>query len=48
MSAEARITPLWKKQKLMVAVILLGFSLPFFYDGSVGYEKKNQRYREWK
>ena len=48
MSAEARITPLWKKQKLMVSVILLGFSLPFFYDGSVGYEKKNQRYLEWK
>lgn len=48
MPAEARITPIWKKQKLMVALILIGFSLPFFYDGSVGYEKKNQRYREWK
>jgi hypothetical protein len=48
MPAEARITPIWKKQKLFVAIILLGFSLPFYYDGFTGYEQKNARYREWK
>lgn len=48
MPAEARITSIWKKQKLAVALVLLAFSLPFFYDGSIGYERKNERYREWK
>ena len=48
MPAEARVTSIWKKQKLAVALILLAASLPFFYDGAVGYEKKNDRYREWK
>ncbi len=48
MPAEARVTSIWKKQKLAVALILLAASLPFFYDGAVGYEKKNERYREWK
>lgn len=48
MPAEARVTPIWKKQKLLVALVLIVFSLPFFYDGFVGYAKKNQRYIEWK
>ena len=48
MPAEARITKIWKNQKLGVALVLLVFSLPFFYDGTIGYEHKNQRYREWK
>ncbi|MCE9612130.1 MAG: hypothetical protein K8R23_18180 [Chthoniobacter sp.] len=48
MPAEAHVTKTWKNQKLLVALVLLIFSLPFFYDGAVGYEKKNDRYREWK
>ena len=48
MPAEARVTSIWKKQKLAVALVLLAFSLPFFYDGAIGYERKNGRYREWK
>ena len=48
MPAEARITSIWKKQKLAVALVLLVASVPFFYDGAVGYEGKNARYREWK
>lgn len=48
MPAEAHVTSIWKKQKLAVALILLAASIPFFYDGAVGYEKKNDRYREWK
>ena len=48
MPAEARVTSIWKKQKLAVALVLLVASVPFFYDGAVGYERKNDRYREWK
>ena len=48
MPAEAHVTKTWKNQKLLVALVLLAFSLPFFYDGVTGYEKKNTRYREWK
>ncbi len=48
MPAEARVTSIWKKQKLAVALILIAASIPFFYDGAVGYEAKNARYREWK
>ncbi len=47
MPAEARVTPIWKKQKLFVAVFLLAIGGWFFYDGQIGYPKKNERWREY-
>lgn len=48
MPAEARVTSIWKKQKLFVAIIFLAACVPFFWDGSVGYHRKNERYVAWK
>jgi len=48
MPAEARITPIWKKQKLFVALFLFAFAAYFFWDGAVGYPRADTRYREWK
>jgi hypothetical protein len=48
MPAEARITPIWKKQKLLVAIFLFAFAGYFLWDGTVGYPRANVRYREWK
>ena len=48
MPAEARISSTWKFQKLIIGLLITAGSLPFFWDGAVGYERKNQRYREWK
>jgi len=44
MPAEAHVTPIWKKQKLFVAVFLIAIGGWFFYDGFVGYPKKNARW----
>ena len=44
MPAEARVTPIWKKQKLFVALFLLAIGGWFFYDGKIGYPKKNERW----
>ncbi len=48
MPAEARVTPIWKKQKLFIAIFLLGFAAYFFFDGAVGYPAADRRYHEWK
>lgn len=48
MPAEARVTPIWKKQKLFVALFLFAFAGYFFWDGAVGYPRADARYREWK
>ncbi len=48
MPAEARITPVWTKQKLLAALFPLGFSVFFFWDGAVGYPSADHRYHEWK
>jgi hypothetical protein len=48
MPAEARVTPLWKKQKLFVSIFLFAFASYFFFDGAVGYPRANKRYQEWK
>jgi hypothetical protein len=48
MPAEAPVTPIWKKQKLFIAVFLLGFAAFFFYDGAIGYPAADHRYHEWK
>ena len=44
MPAEARVTPIWKKQKLFVAIFLLAIGGWFFYDGLIGYPKSNERW----
>ena len=44
MPAEARITPIWKKQKLFVAIFLLAIAAWFYWDGEVGYPRSNERW----
>jgi hypothetical protein len=46
MTVEARITPIWKKQKLLLAILLLGFSGWFAFDGFIGWPKSNIRWAE--
>lgn len=44
MPAEARVTPIWKKQKLFIAVFLLVIGGWFLWDGTVGYPRSNERW----
>lgn len=44
MTLEARVTPIWKKQKLFVALFMIAFGGYFFYDGAVGWPRSNERY----
>jgi hypothetical protein len=44
MPAEARITPVWKKTRLAMAVIFLGYGLYFYFDGWIGYPRSNERW----
>jgi hypothetical protein len=44
MPVEARVTPIWKKQKLFVAIFLFGIAGWFFWDGKVGYPNSNERW----
>jgi hypothetical protein len=44
MPAEARITPIWKKQKLFIAIFLLAVAGWFLWDGKVGYPRSNERW----
>ena len=46
MTVEARITPVWKKQKILLALLLIGFGGWFLFDGLVGYPKSDERYRK--
>jgi len=48
MPAEARVTSIWKKQKLFVAVFLFAFAAYFLWDAVIGYPRMNARYAEWK
>jgi hypothetical protein len=47
MLIEARVTSIWKKQKLFVAVFLLAMSGWFLFDGKIGYPRSNERYDAW-
>lgn len=47
MSLEARITPIWKRQKLFMALFLIAMGAWFFWDGKVGYPRSNERYEKW-
>ncbi|HEX8294826.1 MAG TPA: hypothetical protein VF593_00875 [Chthoniobacteraceae bacterium] len=44
MPAEARVTPIWKKQKLFVAIFLIAVGCWFFYDGKFAWPKSNERW----
>jgi hypothetical protein len=44
MPAEARVTSIWKMQRLFVAVFFIGFSGFFFWDGKIGYPRSNERW----
>ncbi len=44
MPAEAHVTPIWKKQKLFIAIFLLAVGGWFFWDGKVGYQRSNERW----
>ena len=46
MTVEARITSVWKKQKLLLAILLIGFGAWFAFDGAIGWPKSNERWRE--
>ena len=47
MTVEAHITPVWKKQKLLLALLLLGFGAWFAFDGVIGWPKSNERWDEY-
>jgi hypothetical protein len=44
MITEARVTPIWKRQKFFLALFLLGAGGYFFFDGFVGYPRSNERW----
>lgn len=41
-----RITPWYTKRMSLMTVMFVGFGLYFFYDGFIGYPKKNKIFRE--
>jgi hypothetical protein len=47
MTLEARVTPIWKKQKLFVSLFLIAFGAYFFYDGAVGWPRSNERFLKY-
>jgi hypothetical protein len=47
MTLEARVTPIWKKQKLFVALFMLAFGAYFFYDGAIGWPRNNERFLKY-
>ena len=44
MSAEARVTSVWSKQKLFVAIFLIAIGGWFIWDGFIGYPHSNDRW----
>lgn len=44
MPAEARVTSIWKTQRICAAIFLIGFGGYFFFDGKVGYPRSNERW----
>jgi hypothetical protein len=45
MAAEARVSSIWKKQKLFIALFFLGVGFYFLFDGLIGYPRKNERWQ---
>lgn len=48
MTAEARTTKVWKNQKLLLFILLLGFCGAFLFDGFIRYPRKNEQIRVYK
>lgn len=46
MPVEARISSIWRKQKLFVAIFFILVSAIFFYDGAISWPKSNRIYVE--
>lgn len=46
MKVEARVTKIWKNQKLLLVVLLLGFCVAFLFDGLVRYPRLNAQFRK--
>jgi len=44
MPAEARITPIWKKQKGFIALFFCVIGLWFLFDGIIGFPRSNERW----
>src|SRR4029434_1752563 len=44
MNLEARVTTIWRKQKLFIAVFLIGFGAYFFFDGAIAWPRSNERF----
>lgn len=44
MPAEAKVSRIWKQQKLFMAIFVLCFSAWFAYDGFYGYPAENKRF----
>jgi hypothetical protein len=44
MPAEARVTSIWKMQRLFVALFFIGLAGYFCWDGKIGYPRKNERW----
>jgi hypothetical protein len=47
MNLEARVTPIWKRQKLFIAILLIGYGAYFYYDGAVGWPRNNERFAKY-
>jgi hypothetical protein len=48
MTLEARVTPIWKKQKFFLAIFLIAFGAYFYWDGAIGWPRNNERYLKHK
>ena len=44
MPAEARVSSIWRKQKLFISLFLIAIGGWFCWDGSVGYPRSNERF----
>jgi hypothetical protein len=44
MPAEARVTAIWKIQRLLVALFFIGLAGYFYWDGKIGYPRRNERW----
>lgn len=44
MSISAPVTSIWKKQKLFVSILLVGFGAYFFVDGAIVWPRSNERF----
>lgn len=44
MALTAHLSKTWKKRQLMISAFTIGLGLWFFYDGAIGFPKKNLRF----